>query len=417
MVRTSLPPILWRQTLGLVAVQGAITLLWVIYNLYLSKLLTPLGFPKEMLVLLMVVENGLAMILEPVMGSLSDRQRTWVGIRFPVIIVGALLSSALFIAIPAIALFGIASTGGILIGVILAWAMAMAIFRSPLVALIGQCAQPSHLPWAMSCLTLINGAIGAVGSFGQEWLLSFGPPVAFAVGSLVLLGAVAIVRQITLSTLPEPPVHITEAGWGDFTVISSQVESAPVHPRANFVAVKSLGLILAVGVGVALGGMLMRNLLNLGQPTGAPKWALIVFTVTHLLSAIPAGALAVHWAKQSLLLKSLGAMALGVILLGLFHGTGFALIIAAGLGITLSFVANGAVPFALSLVPADRSGLGTGIFFAGAGLASAFFGAVITPALPIAPVYLGLIGTIALIAAGIGVALSPVRPDQSPTLP
>jgi hypothetical protein len=374
----------------------------------------PLGFPKEMLVLLMVVENGLAIVLEPVMGSLSDRQRTWVGIRFPVIIVGALLASVFFIAIPAIALFGTAATGGLLIGVILAWAMAMAIFRSPLVALIGQCAQPSHLPWAMSCLTLINGAIGAVGSFGQQWLLSFGPPVAFGVGSLVLLGAVAIVRQLTLSTLPEPPVHITDAGWGDFTVISSQVESAPVHSRANFGVVKSLGLILAVGVGIALGGMVMRNLLSLSQPTGAPKWALIVFTVTHVLSAIPAGALAVRWAQPSLLLKSLGAMALEVMLLGIFHGTGWTLVIAAGLGITLSFVANGSVPFALSLLPADRGGLGTGIFFAGAGLASAFFDAVMTPALPIGPVYLGLIGTMVLIAAGIGVALSPVRPDPFP---
>ncbi|PSN76019.1 MFS transporter, partial [filamentous cyanobacterium CCP4] len=55
--------------------QGAITLLWVIYNLYLVQLLTQLGFPRGLAVGLLVVENLLAMVIEPVVGTFSDRMQ------------------------------------------------------------------------------------------------------------------------------------------------------------------------------------------------------------------------------------------------------------------------------------------------------------------------------------------------------
>ncbi len=38
------PTVLWRQVLGLTAVQGAITLAWVIYRLYLPDLLAQFGW-------------------------------------------------------------------------------------------------------------------------------------------------------------------------------------------------------------------------------------------------------------------------------------------------------------------------------------------------------------------------------------
>jgi hypothetical protein len=40
------PAVLWLQVWGLAAVQGAITLTWIIYNLYLPQLLAQFSFPK-----------------------------------------------------------------------------------------------------------------------------------------------------------------------------------------------------------------------------------------------------------------------------------------------------------------------------------------------------------------------------------
>jgi len=48
---------------------GAITLTWVIYNLYLPQLLGQFGFPKQLAVGLLILENALAVVMEPLMGG------------------------------------------------------------------------------------------------------------------------------------------------------------------------------------------------------------------------------------------------------------------------------------------------------------------------------------------------------------
>ena len=80
--------ILWLQVFGLAMVQGAITLSWVIYNFYLPKLLVEFGFSKSLAVSLLILENALAVFMEPLMGSLSDKKQRWVASRFPFIMLG-----------------------------------------------------------------------------------------------------------------------------------------------------------------------------------------------------------------------------------------------------------------------------------------------------------------------------------------
>ncbi|MBF2080229.1 MAG: hypothetical protein IGR76_17365 [Synechococcales cyanobacterium T60_A2020_003] len=118
--------ILWLQVWGLVLVQGAIALTWVIYNLYLADLLTQFGFPVALATPLLVLENILAAVIEPIMGNFSDGLQHRMGIRFPFIALGMILASACFIGIPAVVVFG--GTSGLLRwllpGVLVAWAIA-----------------------------------------------------------------------------------------------------------------------------------------------------------------------------------------------------------------------------------------------------------------------------------------------------
>jgi len=74
--------ILWVQVWVLAALQGAITLAWIIYNAYVPQLLVQFGFPASLAVGLLVLENALAVIMEPLMGGLSDQAQRWVGSRF-----------------------------------------------------------------------------------------------------------------------------------------------------------------------------------------------------------------------------------------------------------------------------------------------------------------------------------------------
>jgi Na+/melibiose symporter-like transporter len=407
--------ILWQQVLGVAAVQGAIALLWVVYNVYLVQLLAQFDFPRELAVQLLVIENLLAMILEPLAGGLSDRWQVWLGRRFPLIAIGAILSSALFIAIPAIALWGSIAARGILVGVIIAWACAMAIFRSPTVALLGRCATPSHLPQAMSILTLVSGLTSVLGSFANQWLLSLGATVTFAVGSCLLLGAVAILNRVDFPAHPQLPFSAAIAAKSE-TAKPVPVQALHGADHPDQLAAR-LGLILTIGVGVAFGSTLMRNLLNLPHPAMHTKWLVGAFTLVHVLTVIPLGAVAVRWHPRSLLLWSLISLMGLVAALGLSHDNGGAIVIAALLGLPFSLMANGAVPFVLTLVPTARQGWGTGIFFGGAALAASLFGLGIAPALPIAPGPLGGLSALGFAIATLGVVFSPnqTSPQASAT--
>jgi hypothetical protein len=128
--------------------QGAITLLWVVYNLYLVQILTQLGLSQELAVGLLVIENLLAMVVEPLMGSFSDRRQHQIGTRLPLISLGAVLAAGLFGVIPTVLVVGQGPLRWGLPLLLIAWATAMAVFRSPALSLLGRYALGTQLPQA-----------------------------------------------------------------------------------------------------------------------------------------------------------------------------------------------------------------------------------------------------------------------------
>lgn len=387
----SQPSILWLQVCGLAAVQGAIALTWVIYNLYLPKLLAQFGFLQGLATALLIVESLLTVVLEPLFGGLSDSTGRWIGTRFPFIAVGVVLASALFIAIPVVVTFGSPDSGmrWLLPRMMVAWALAMTIFRSPALCLLGQYASATNLPQAASVLTLVGGLAGATGPLASQFILSLGPAITFTIGSIVLLGAAAVLRAVN------PQASIT----------SSETASA-IHK----ISILNLGLIFGTGVGVALGFRILIDTLPKILKTlmpGANAGLMIgrIF-VTLALAAIPAGAIAVRLGNKRAMLIGLGAMA-GFSGLILFANS---IVIAVGVGIALgasfSLVANGTIPFALALVPPNKAGLGTGMYFSGAAFASSLFGFILVPSGVITSSSGILVGAIAFLVAGVCIAVS-----------
>lgn len=80
-------------------------------------------------------------------------------------------------------------------GVLIAWAMAMSVFRTPAISLICRYAFASELPIAMSFLTLVGGFIGALRPISQDFLLSLGAQLTFTIVSIVLLIAYSHERR------------------------------------------------------------------------------------------------------------------------------------------------------------------------------------------------------------------------------
>jgi MFS family permease len=388
----SQPAVLWLQVCGLAGVQGAITLTWVIYNLYLPQLLGQFGFPKQLAVGLLILENALAVVMEPLMGGLSDQTKRWMGSRFPFISVGVVLSSALFIAIPSVVIFGkqAAVSRWVLPVVLVAWALAMTVFRSPAISLLGRYAAPAQLPLAASLLTLAGGVIGAFKPIANRFVLSWGAAFTFAIGSFVLLGAAAVLRWFNSRVVTPDPAVNTNA----------------LQP----LSIPALGLILGTGAGVAWGTRFLMETLPkvLKSQLGVANvdWLMVGIAIALAFAALPAGAWAVQVGNRRAMLIGIGVT---VVLLQLmvFMPSWLTLGVAVvGLIAAFSLVVNGAIPFALALVPPHRAGLGTGMYFGGAAGAASLLGMVFPQVKAITPVAGAIGGAIAFLVAAVCIALS-----------
>ena len=382
--------ILWQQVGGVAVLQGAITLTWMLYRLYVPQLLAGFGFPGFDMAI-GILEDALAVAIEPFAGWLSDKQRRWMGTRFPIIIIGTILSSVLFIMIPAIFILGDPASLWRLIlpVVIVAWAMAMALFRSPAVSLLGKYASQTQLPQAMSLLVLAGGVVGAIKPVASGFILSLGPAFTFAIGSFVLLAAVAFLRSVN------PDATVSE--------LSSDTQ---IDDR---VSIWSLGLIAITGMAVAWGSRAMAerilpDVLATQIPGIDIKLLMMGVGFALAFAALLAAKVAVRAGNRRALLGGLATTA--VLLLVMVFSQGAVAVGAIVMAAILSYslVANGTVPFALSLVPPLRGGLGVGIYFGGFSLGMTLYSIVFGAPLGLPVVNAAVIGAIAFLVAGVCVA-------------
>ncbi len=368
-ISPSRPAILWRQLAVLVAMQGTIALLWVIYRLYLPELLTQFGWPLEFGLNLLVIESAIATAMYPLMGILADRHKRRLGTELPLIVVGVILTSALTIAIPAAAIFGgnslqIMHWG--IIFVLVAWAIAMTVFQTPASSLLEKCATSQALPLAASFFTLISGLLKAAKPLVHQFMLNFGPAITFAIASIVLLGVTAILKTV----LPPP---------------------APVIPAQNSIqpALSGSTLALVVGLGLTTDLVLRIGFDHSGQvlatqwPHIDPEWRSLLIGVGTTVIAVPAGLLATRFGNRRALCVALLTTAVLAALM-VFLPLGLIPILAVvGLGIALPFILNGGIALSLSIMPPQKAGLGIGLYLSGTVIGLSFYSLAFNPSYPI----------------------------------
>ena len=351
----------WRRLAGIMAVQSSITLAWVIYSLYLPDLLIKLGFAKTLAGTLLIIEHGLEAAIEPIFGGLSDRSQGEIGSRFPWISLGVVLAASFFIALPIIVFY--VPSGSIwrwiFPAIAVLWASAMAIFRSPVVTLLGQISPQPQLPIAASGLTLAQQLVRAVRFSAYGLILSWGPFFAFALGSCVILGAATYLRKVMPPPLPQPRAkNLTPK-------------------RLPLISPRNLATI--VGTGIAIGWGLRFLFATLGPifatQLGSDRVSsgMLGFSLLLAFTALPAGALA---SKIGNAKAMLGGLVMTAILLVAISFNSSMILLAIGLllmSFTFSTVLNGMVPFVLDLVPEQRAGLGIGSYFGAFSGAISFF--------------------------------------------
>ncbi|MBE9033527.1 hypothetical protein IQ266_27755, partial [filamentous cyanobacterium LEGE 11480] len=286
----------WRPVLAMALMQGAIVMCWVVYRMYLPGLLGEFGFPKGAALVILAIEGFLAVLIEPLFGSLSDRYKTLIGLRAPFITIGVLLTAAFMTLTPAIILLGSPDSfiRWIFIAVLLIWAMAMAMFRSPMLARLGEFACQRDWPYAASVLTLVGTIAGTLALPASKQIVKgMGAWPAFTVSSIILL------LSATLLNKTQPP---------QVALSTTATESGPQSSRKN------LGLVALTGLTITLGIILTRQLIGLVGKEQTPA-LMTLFLVVQLITVLPIGWLSQKWGSLQTMIVGLGLLSIGFFVL------------------------------------------------------------------------------------------------------
>ena len=125
------------------------------------------------------------------------------------------------------------------------------------------------------------------------------------------------------------------------------------------------------------------------------------FSLAVAFASMLAGVIAVRWGNQRTLLG--GLVATAVLLLVMVFSQGFVMVAASVLAVifTNSLIITPVVPFALSLVPPPRGGLGVGFYFGGFSLGMTFYSVVFVAPQVVPAVTTAIVGAIAFLLAGV----------------
>lgn len=375
--------ILWPPTTALAGVNAAVTLSWIIYRVHLAGLLTQAGFPATFAPVLLLIESILAIGIEPLAGKTSDWMMQRIGSRFWIIGVGAGATALLFLLLPMITQSLSAETAPQhwFVGLLILWAVAISIFRSPALALLGSYASSKQLPIAASLVTLAGALAGSATPLATPWLLSLGVAPTFLLAALIVGGTFVWLR----GTQPNP---------------EAVNQLVPEHNSSSFSfwhGLQIFGAGLAVSLVFRLAIELYPKVLKAAnlQP---PLFMGAIF-ISLALGALVAGRLASQWGNAKVMQLGYGFTAAGLLLLLLPQTAIGAVLIAIAFGVSFSFIFNGVLPWILNNLSNVHFGLGVGLFFSGAATASSLYSGVLVRLTGLTPIWMVGLGLIALLIA------------------
>jgi maltose/moltooligosaccharide transporter len=295
-------PFSYRKTFLLGFGFFGISLIWPIFNNFVPIFLkTDFALSATAIGFIMTWDNYLNMFLQPVVGERSDRTRTRFGRRKPWMAVGAPLAAFFFIIVPLMR-----TPTGIMIAILLT-NVAMALFRSPTIALLGDLFPAEQRSKANGVINLMGG-LGAIAAFLVGGMLyKLGRVTPFIFGSVVMISAIATVW----SFIHEPEVPVLEE--------KDQKSSNGFFANLNEVlrASDRSGLLILLAI---LCWFLGYNALetwisSFGKFTlGINEGRMAIFTsglaLMFVIFAVPSGLLATRFGRRKVILTGIAGLSL-----------------------------------------------------------------------------------------------------------
>ena len=168
-----------------------VSVVWAMYNAYVPVFLkSTFELRSSVIGGIMTIDNIFAILLLPLLGALSDRTRSRLGRRRPYILVGSILALVFFVLIPYANLYQVL---GLMMLTIILMNLSMALFRSPVIALMPDITPSRFRSQANGIINFMGGLGALLVYFGGKPLYDRRITLPFVVGGLVMFGASMLV--------------------------------------------------------------------------------------------------------------------------------------------------------------------------------------------------------------------------------
>jgi len=359
-----------------------ISIIWSVYNSFIPPFLRDYALPWWLVGLVMTFDNIAGIIIQPYIGQLSDRTRTRFGRRMPFLMVGAPIAALFFILIPAIHL-GLPHTGItllILSAVIIVMNIAMAIFRTPTVALMPDITAPVNRSKANGIINLMGGVGTALAFLGGAYLFKMNPGLPFYAGALLMLGTIAVVLLVIREHKEYYSTEGQEAGeqLGPIATLTKTLRDAgriftAPEKSAMFIFLAILTWFIGYNAIETFWTSYGREVLyasDIAAGTMTPDEAvaksagmLTFIAVAFLVMALPAGFIAGWFGRKRTILSGLAIMILLWVGVFFVQNDIYIMVTLILSGVAWALVNVNSLPVVVDLVPESEVGSYTGLYY------------------------------------------------------
>lgn len=353
-------PFPWARTFILGFGFFGISVIWPLFNSLIPPMLEDLGLTAALTGFILTWDNIINMFFQPWVGSRSDRTHTRFGRRKPWLMLGAPLAAFFFILVPFV------RENFVLIALaILGTNLAMALFRSPTIAYLGDLFEPAERSKANGVINLMGGVGGAIALFAGGALYKIGVPLPFIVGAGIMLSAIAIVlllvKEPAAAVLPD--AHREPGLWANVR----QVVTDPDH-SGLFLLAAIFSWFVGWNATEAFFTLYARNVLALEVGTGTQM--LTAFAATLIIFAIPSGLIATRVGRKPTIMVGLAGMILGVLVATKVRNPTILLAVLAVMGAFWALVNINSLPMVYDLAKSGSIGAYTGLYYFASSLAA-----------------------------------------------
>ena len=368
-----------------------VSIIWTLYNAYVPIFLQAgnpefktaartlgFGLGAGLAGFIMSLDNIAALFIQPYIGVLSDRTRTRIGRRMPFILIGAPIAAIAFILIPLAPrlippelngqfshLTGPFALLMISIGVTL---LAMAVFRTPVIALMPDLIPSPLRSKANGIINFMGGVGGLLATFGGAALYGLGSFVPFVAGAVLLVVAVVIL----FAAIKEPKEYAEPEKKGPAGLdLIKHLREVPTEYRRSLFLLMGAIFCWFVGYNAVETFLSSYGVAVLKVPENRAALLMGVAQITFIIFAIPSGFIAGRFGRRRTIIA--GLMAFSVLLVIAYFVPNYAVIatmMALG-GVAWALVNINSLPMIVDIAPtAVMLGTYTGLYYLASQLAA-----------------------------------------------